>query len=215
MVLAFPTARKLGDCSGLPRRTDPKAGKQALRVLLIDADQDRAMAVKGGLEASGCSVVAVLPDTSGLLTLARQIRPEVIVCDLEDPSRDALESMEALHRDEPMPIVLFAAKAGTEQIQAALQAGVAAYVMEGLAPERLRPVLEVTIHQFRAHQSLRTELAEAKQSLAEREIIDRAKQRLMRERGWSEPDAYRRLRRMAMDRGQRIFDVAAAVLSKN
>ena len=128
-------------------------------MLLIDADQDRAAAVKQGLEASGCSVVALLPDTSGLLTLARESRPEVIVCDLEDPSRDALESMEALHRDEPMPIVLFAAKAGAEQIKAALQAGVAAYVMEGLAPEQLRPVLEVTIHQFRTHQLLRAQLA--------------------------------------------------------
>ena len=85
-----------------------------MRVLLMDADQDRATAVRMGLEASGCSVVAVLPDTSGLLTLAQESRPEVMVCDLEDPSRDALECMEALHRDEPMPIVLFAAKAGAE-----------------------------------------------------------------------------------------------------
>lgn len=185
-----------------------------MRVLLVDADRDRASAVRRGLEASGCSVVAVAPDTSGLLALAKENRPDVIVCDLEDPSRDALENMEALNRDEPRPILLFAARAGAEQVQAALQAGVAAYVMEGLAPDRLRPVLEVTIHQFRAHQTLRAELAEVRQSLAERETIDRAKQRLMRERGWSEPEAYRRLRRMAMDRGQRIFDVAAAVSSK-
>lgn len=183
-------------------------------MLLVDADQDRAAAVKAGLEASGCSVVAIAPDTAFLTARARETGAEIIVCDMDDPSRDTLESMQALHRDEPLPVVLFAAKAGPEQVEAALDAGVAAYVMEGLAPDRLRPVLEVTIRQFRAHQALRAQLAEARSTLAEREAIDRAKQKLMRERGWSEPEAYRRLRRMAMDRGMRLPDVAAAILSK-
>ena len=183
-------------------------------MLLVDADEDRAAAVKAGLEASGCSVVAIAPSTADLTARARETGAEIIVCDLDDPSRDALESMGALHRDEPLPVVLFAAKAGPEQVAAALEAGVAAYVMEGLGPDRLRPVLDVTIRQFRAHQALRAQLAEARSTLAERQAVDRAKQQLMRERGWSEPEAYRRLRRMAMDRGMKLPDLAASLLAR-
>lgn len=186
-----------------------------LRVLLVDGDAERAAALKAGLEASGCTVVAVAPDTEELTVKARENAADIIVCDLDDPSRDALESMGALHRDEPMPVVLFAAKAGPEQVEAALDAGVAAYVMESLAPELLKPVLEVTIRQFRAHQTLRAQLAEARSTLAERQAVDKAKQKLMRERGWSEPEAYRRLRRMAMDRGMRLADMAAEILNKS
>ena len=185
-----------------------------LRVLLVDGDAERAGALKAGLEASGCAVVAIAPDTAALTDRARESGAEIIVCDLDDPGRDALESMEALHRDEPMPVVLFAAKAGPEQVAAALEAGVAAYVMEGLAPDRLRPVLDVTIRQFKAHQALRAQLAEARSTLAERQAVDKAKQKLMRERGWSEPEAYRRLRRMAMDRGIKLPDLAASILAK-
>lgn len=189
-------------------------GLFTLRVLLVDADLERAAAVKAGLESAGCTVVAVAPDTAALTEKARETQADIIVCDLDDPSRDALESMGALHRDEPMPVVLFAAKAGPDQVSAALEAGVAAYVMESLAPDRLRPVLDVTIRQFQSFQALRSQLAEARSTLVERETVDRAKQKLMRERGWSEPEAYRRLRRMAMDRGMKLSDIAAAILAK-
>jgi len=180
--------------------------------LLVDADAERARSVKRGLEATGCTVVAVAPDAAALSERARQTGAEIIVCELDDPSRDTLESMQALHRDAPMPVVLFAAKAGPDQVQSALEAGVAAYVMEGLEPGRLRPVLDVAIRQFRAHESLRAELASARQTLAERDMVDRAKQRLMRERGLSEPEAHRRLRRMAMDRGMKLANIAASIL---
>ena len=185
-----------------------------MRVLLVDGDAERAAAVTSGLQAAGYTVAAVAPDATDLVRRVREAGAEVIVCGMDDPSRDALEAMGALHRDEPRPVVLFAVRAEPEQIEAALEAGVAAYVVEGLAPSRVRPVLEVAIRRFRAHQALRGELDQARTALAERKIIDRAKGLLMQRRRLSEPEAYGLLRRWAMDRGQRIAEVARLVVSE-
>jgi response regulator NasT len=180
--------------------------------LLVDSDPDRAAAVQAELTDAGCTVVAV---TAGTVALTRHVRDsgaEVIVCGLDDPSRDELEAMRALHRDEPRPVVLFAERAAPEQIEAAMAAGVAAYMIEGMAPARVRPVIEVAIRRFRAHQALREELAEARQALEDRKLVDRAKALLMERHRLTEPDAYRRLRRMAMDRGLRLAVLATRVL---
>ena len=186
-----------------------------MRVLLVDDEEDRAATVSAGLTAAGCTVVAVAPDATQLTRRVRESGADVIVCALDDPSRDALESMGALHRDEPRPVVVFAARGDTDQIQAALEAGVAAYVVEGLSPERVRPVIEVAILRFRAHQALRRELEEARASLAERKLIDAAKLRLMQRAKLSEPEAHKRLRRMAMERRIRLIDLAAEIMSSS
>jgi response regulator NasT len=183
-----------------------------LRVLLIDEDRERAAAVRAGLEAAGCVVVAVAPEAGDLTRLVREAGADVIVCDIDDPGRDALESMRALHRDEPRPVVLFAARGEPDQIEAALEAGIAAYVVEGLAPSRVRPVIEVAIRRFRAQQALRARLEEAQASLADRVVIERAKGVLMQRRRLSEEDAYRLLRRWSMDRGERLVQVAQRFL---
>ncbi len=179
-----------------------------LRVLLIDGEPDRAAAVKAGLEAAGFTVVATAPEAVDLTRLVRDSAADIIVCDLDDPGRDALESMRALNRDEPRPVVVFAERGDPAQIEAAIEAGVAAYVVEGLAPARVRPVLEVAIRRFRAHQALRAQLEQAQATLAERTIIERAKGMLMQRRRLSEEEAYRLLRRWAMDRSRRLVDVA-------
>lgn len=183
-----------------------------MRVLLVDGDAERASLVATGLAEAGCDVVAIASDAQDLTRRVRASSAEVIVCDLDDPGRDALESMRALNRDEPRPVVLFANRGEPDQIEAALEAGVAAYVVEGLTPTRVRPVIEVAIRRFRAHQALREELETTRATLAARKIIDSAKARLMETRRLSEKDAYRRLRRMAMDRGIRLAEAAKAVL---
>ncbi len=175
---------------------------------------ERAAEVRAGLEATGCEVVAVAPDAAGLTALVRASGAEVIVCDIDDPSRDALESMHALNRDEPRPVVLFAEKGQPEQIAAALEAGVAAYVVEGLSPAKVRPVLEVAMLQFRAFQGLRAELDRARATIAQREAVDAAKRRLMADEGLTEPQAHRRMQRLAMDRGMKIGDLARAILAR-
>lgn len=202
----------------MPSETEAPATRRlleegTLRVLLVDHDEERAAAVRAGLEAGGCDVVAVVPEARDLVALVRDSAAEVIVCDLDDPSRDALESMRALHRDEPRPVVVFAARGEPDQIEAAIEAGVAAYVVEGLAPERVRPVLEVAIRRFRAHQALRAEIDGMRATLAERSLIERAKGVLMQRRRMSEAEAHHWLRRRAMDRGQRMVQVARELLS--
>jgi response regulator NasT len=184
-----------------------------VRVLLVDGMAERAALVSAGLVEAGCDVVAVAPDAADLTRRVRESRAEVIVCDLDDPSRDALESMRALNRDEPRPVVLFANRGEPEQIEAALEAGVAAYVVEGLTPNRVRPVIEVATRRFRAHQALREELETTRATLAGRKVIDAAKARLMETRRLTEQEAYRRLRRMAMDRGVRLAEAAQALLT--
>ena len=175
---------------------------------------ERAAEVRLGLEAAGCTVVAVAEDAARLTEMVRATQADIIVCDIDDPSRDVLESMRALNRDEPRPVVLFAEKGAPEQIAAALDAGVAAYVVEGLSPAKVRPVLEVASLQFKAYQNLRSELNRARNSLAQRETVERAKQRLMQQGQLTEPEAHKRLQRMAMEKGMKLLDVATAVLSK-
>jgi response regulator NasT len=186
----------------------------SLRVLLVDADAARGQAVRLDLEAQGLQVVELAADIVGLTERVRQSRADVIVCGIDDPSRDALDSMRALQQHEPRPIVLFTENAAPEQIEAAIDAGVAAYVAEGLAPEKVRPVIEVAIRQFRAYQALREQLAQARLQLEERKVIERAKGLLMQARGFSEEQAHQTLRRMAMDAGQRLLEAAEQVLAR-
>ena len=183
-----------------------------MRVLLVDDNTQRAAAVRQALEANGCVVAAVVPDASALVEEVRRNAAEVIVCDLDSPSRDTLESLRALQRDEPRPVAMFVDRSDPAGIVAAVEAGVAAYVIEGLAPERVKSVLDVAIAQFRAHQALRSELSAARGALEARDMIDRAKRLLMQTRGMSEDTAHRALRKMAMDRGKRLADIASDVI---
>ena len=186
-----------------------------LRVLLVDGIAERAAMVAAGLVEAGYEVVAIASDAADLTGRVRDSGAEVIVCDLDDPGRDALESMRALNRNEPRPVVLFANRGEPDQIETALEAGVAAYVVEGLTPNRVRPVIEVAIRRFRAHQALREELETTRATLAARQAIDAAKARLMGKAGLTETEAYRRLRRMAMDKGIRLAEAARAVLASD
>lgn len=185
-----------------------------LRVLLVDRDAERAASVRAALEATGATVVTLVEEAQDLVALVRANDADVIVCDLDDPSRDALESMRALDRHEPRPVVVFAARGEVDQIEAAIAAGVAAYVVEGLQPSRVRAVLEVAIRRFRAIQALRAELEQTRNTLAERILIERAKGVLMQRRRLSEAEAHRLMRRMAMKRRQRIVHIAQAILSE-
>ncbi len=184
-----------------------------LRVLLIDDNTDRAAAVTAGLEADGCKVVGLVPDHADIVAQVRAAGAEVIVCDLDHASRDAIESMRALHRDEPRPVVMFVDRTDPGSIAAAMEAGVAAYVIEGLSPNRVRAVIDVAVARFTAHQALRAELAEVRSALSERKLVERAKGLLMQTRRMSEDDAYRALRRLAMDQGKRLADVAESVIA--
>jgi response regulator NasT len=187
--------------------------KDKLRVLLVDERADRARDLASTLEASGCQVVAQLLGAVDLHATLRAVQPDVVIVDMDSPDRDTLEDMQRITSEQPRPIVMFVDQTDSESIRSAVRAGVAAYVVKGASPERIRPVLEVACARFEEFQALKSELARAQSTLADRKLIERAKGILMQKRGLSEEIAFQMLRKMAMNQGVRLAEVARHVLA--
>jgi len=183
-----------------------------LRVMLVDDSQKEVSLLNEGLVAAGYDVVAVAASALALAERVAELQPDVIIIDTESPTRDVLEHVAAVSARDPRPIVLFTEDRENATIQAALKAGVSAYVVAGMQPERLRPILEVALARFEREQALRDELRDAQTKLAERKVIERAKGFLMQQKGVSDEEAYRLLRKLAMDRNARLLDVAQQVV---
>lgn len=177
---------------------------------LVEAERSRSLRI--GLLANGYNIVAVLPIDAFLPERIAQIQPDVIVVDAQSQARDTLEHVVMSTRDERRPIVLFTDDADTSHVGAAIAAGVTAYVVAGLAPERIKPVLDVALARFQHEEALRRELADARTQLSDRKLIDRAKGLLMSRQQLSEDEAYARLRKTAMDRGLRVAEVAQRLI---
>jgi response regulator NasT len=184
-----------------------------LRVLLVEQDPERAVLVRAALGEAGYTVVAQVTNASELLAAVRVAQPDVIIIDRDSPDRDTLEHVCVITRDEPRPIVMFTQDKDQTRMRAALQAGVSAYVVDGLAAERVQPIVNVALARFEQWQALRQELDQAQTGLAERKAIDRAKGILMTQRRCSEDEAYRLLRKTAMDRNARLGEVAENVIA--
>jgi response regulator NasT len=184
-----------------------------VRVMIVDENEERAVLIEREIRADGYEVVARLIGRADLQEKVNEIQPDVIIIDMECPDRDTLEAMSSITRHQPRPIVIAVDRSDSESIHAAVQAGVSAYVVGGLSPERVRPVLEVAIARFQQFQALRRELEDAKSSLEERKVIERAKGLLMKHRRLAEDEAFRLLRKMAMDRKARLADVAREVVA--
>ncbi len=183
-----------------------------LRVLVVDESPERADVLREGLARAGCEVAARLSSPLELLQAIAAAKPDLIIIDTESPSRDVLEHLVVVSRDEPRPIVMFARDADAATIREVMRAGVSAYVVDGLDPARVKSIIDVACARFEEFQKLREALAAANLKLAERKVVERARGILMQARGLSEDEAYRALRRMAMDRNRRLADVAQAVI---
>jgi response regulator NasT len=184
-----------------------------LRVLLVN-DTDKPIAdLKEALEAAGYDVLPHVALVSRLLKTVERQQPDVIILDIDSPSRDTLEQLAMLQRHAPKPVVMFTADGNDRLIRDALGAGVAAYVVDGLAPSRLAPILSVAMVRFEQQAHARRRLDELEQKLRDRKEIDRAKGLLMDKRGLSESEAYALLRQEAMKQGLRLADVARRILS--
>jgi response regulator NasT len=173
---------------------------------------ERSRQLRIGLLAGGFNLVATLPADTFLRERLAQLQPDMIIVDAESGARDALEHVVMATRDERRPIVLFTNDGDTRHVRDAVAAGVCAYIVAGLAPARIRPILEVAMARFQHEQGLRRELADAKTELQERKVIDRAKGLLMQRQGITEQAAYEKLRKAAMDKGLRLGEVAQRVL---
>jgi len=184
-----------------------------LRILLVDENPDRAAWLDDALRGHGYDLVAQIPPDMLTAARVRDTSPDVIIVDIESPSRDTIESMRQINAEQPRPIVMFVDQSDEGNIRQAMQAGVSAYIIDGLDPKRVKQILDVAIARFREFQALRDELKRTKETLADRKLIDRAKAILMRERGLTEEAAHAALQRLAMDRQQRLGEVAEALIA--
>ena len=178
-----------------------------------DADEiERSRHLRIGLLEGGYNIVAVLPADTFLPERLAQIGPDMVIVDAESRARDTLEHVVIATRDARRPIVLFTNDDDTSHVGDAIAAGVTAYIVAGLAPERIKPVLDVALARFRHEEAMRRELADARTQLSDRKVVDRAKGILMSRHSLSEEDAYGRLRKTAMDRGMKLAEVAQRVI---
>lgn len=185
----------------------------ALKILLIDENPIRRTILEAGLREAGFVNVVRIETTAGLLDQVYRIDPDVILIDLENPSRDVLEQMFQVSRIVRRPIAMFVDQSDRGTTEAAVEAGVSAYIVGGLRKERVKDILELCISRFNAVARLQDELDRTKNALEGRKTIDRAKGILMQVKGISEEEAYALLRKTAMNEKRKIADVAQSVIT--
>jgi response regulator NasT len=184
-----------------------------LRILIIDENRIRASVIEAGLREAGHDDLTIVHDVSGIARKIETIDPDVIVIDLENPNRDMLENMFQLSRAVKRPIAMFVDRSDQASIEAAVEAGVSAYVVDGLKQERVKPILEMAISRFNAFSRMARELEDARSELESRKLIERAKGILMTTRGLSEADAYALLRKTAMNQNRKISEIAQSLIT--
>lgn len=184
-----------------------------MRIVIIDDSGLRASVLEEGLREGGYDDIHLVPPRGGFVARVERLAPDVVLIDLGNPSRDTLEEMLAVSRALARPIAMFVDQSDDAMIGAAIDAGISAYVVDGLRKERMRPILELAIRRFNAFARMQDDLREARGALADRKVIDRAKAILIATRGLAEPDAYALLRSTAMNQGRRIAEVAEALIT--
>jgi response regulator NasT len=197
----------------LPNAAAALHNEIVMRVAIIDESAARASIMQEGLSTLDDCEIFVVTERRGLLARIGEINPDIVLMDLGNPSRDMLEEYFAVSRALDRPIAMFVDESDDESIVASVEAGVSSYVVDGLAPNRIRPILDLAVTRFNAFSRLQNDLAAAKGKLAERETIDAAKRILMNSRGLPEPKAYAELRKAAMNQGKRIVDIAEAIVT--
>ncbi len=183
-----------------------------MRVLVVDDGARRVHLIQEELTAAGHTVVGVVDAAMAVHDCVQRLQPDVVIVDAESPSRDTLEGLATVSALNPRPVVVFSEDDSEGPMHQALRAGVSAYVIAGLHPQRLAPVMRVAIARFEQDRALRAQLQDAELKLGERKLIERAKGLLMDEIGLSEEQAYAHLRKLAMDRGQKLAEVAQRVV---
>ncbi|MGD1870219.1 MAG: ANTAR domain-containing response regulator [Neomegalonema sp.] len=183
------------------------------RIAVIDPDRERALLIVDGLKEAGENDIHVIGDDTGVARRLAEINPDIVLIDLENPSRDVMEQVAHASGAMERPVAMFVDRSDEGMIRSAIEAGGSAYVVDGLRKERIKPVLEAAIARFHSIARLRAALDATKAALAERKILDRAKGILMKAKGLSEEEAYGALRRAAMDQNRKISEIAQSIVT--
>jgi len=184
-----------------------------LRIMLVNDADHHLGRLRRALEDAGIEVVAEVDGGIHLPQYIEAVQPDAVLIDSDSPSRDILEQLVIVSRDNPRPVVMFADDADQEVIKQAIRAGVAAYVYDGIKPSRIKALLEVAAARFQADQQLKQELAKTQDKLSERKLVEKAKGILMQQKQLSEDEAYQLLRRTAMNRNIRIAELAEQIVA--
>ena len=203
-------ARQIGFRARVPHH---QSVTPAMKIAVIEPDTERAREIIGALKDGGWEDVVVLGDMTGLARKVAQLEPDLVLIDLSNPSRDALEQVSVASDAQSRPVAMFVDHSDEEMTQAAVAAGLSAYVVGAPRPESIRPVLQTAIARFQMMRKMRLELEAAKQALEDRKTLDRAKGMIMRAKGLNEDDAYALLRKTAMSQNRKVIDVAQALLT--
>lgn len=187
--------------------------RDSLTILVIDENRIRAAIIEDGLREAGHDAVTVIHDIAGIARRIAESEPDVIIIDLESPNRDVLENMFQLTRAVKRPIAMFVDRSDHASIEAAIEAGVSAYVVDGLKKERVKTIMDMAISRFNAFSRMARELEEVRGALERRKVIDRAKGILMASRGLSEDQAYTLLRKTAMNQNRKIAEIAQSLVT--
>ncbi len=186
---------------------------KTLSIVVVEEDQERAIAIVDALKEACVCDVFVVGNSSGLARKIAAHVPDIVLIDAGNPTRDVMEELTLASGPLERPVAMFVSGAAGGLAQAAIEAGLSAYVVDGLVPGRLKPVMDTAIARFTMVRQMRSELAETRRALEERKVIDRAKGLLMKAKGLDEEAAYALLRKAAMDQGRRVADVAEALVT--
>lgn len=189
------------------------SSSQSIRVMLVDDLPERSAIVDSHLVAAGYNVVSSLPNASGLLFQIEQHKPDIILIDLQSPGRDVLESLSVINAHNPTPVVMFSEKEDPGFIKEAVDAGVSAYLMGGFDAQRVKPVIDVAMAQFKSFQSLRQALDTTRDRLESLSVIDKAKRLLIKQHKFSEEEAHQQLRTLSMNTNQSMQQTAQSVVT--
>lgn len=184
-----------------------------LRVLLVNDTEKPIGELRAALQAAGYEVLQEVAAADALLKAVESQQPDAVIIDVDSPSRDTLEQLAVMHRHAPRPVVMFSADGDDRLIRDVVAAGVTAYVVDGLTPARMAPILQVALARFEQQAHVRRQLSEVQQQLADRKLIDRAKGLLVDKRGMSEADAYASMRQLAMRQGLKLVDIARQIIA--
>lgn len=189
------------------------AMQKPLSIVVVEQDRDRALLIVDSLRDSGAHDIFVVSEETALARRIKERNPDIVLVDMASPSRDMLEELTMASGATERPVAMFVDQSDDGLTKAAIEAGVSAYVVDGLRPERIKPIMDAAITRFHMFQRMRTELEATKKALEERKVIDRAKGILMKARKIDEDEAYALMRKTAMAQGRKMADVAEAIVT--